>query len=417
MRFSPLSRFIFASGLTNLADGVATVAWAWVASVLTRDPLLIALVPVVLRLPWFLFAVPAGLVTDRVDRRWLIMAMDLIRGLGFAMAALALSLSLPLPEAPAMGVSSPLLFWLLLAAAGLVGGAEVFRDNAAQTMLPSLADHSDLERANGRLWSVELIGNALIGPALGAFLLAVTLPLPFLVNALAYLAAIGLLSQLKGRFRPEAVTERDWRKELKQGFDFLKNAPLLRVLALITGVWNLLFHMMLIALVLHAQENLGVEAQVYGLILAGGAMGGVCGGWMAASVIRRIGPARTAQLALAASTPAFVAIALAPGPLSLALTLAIFEFMGLMWNTVSVSYRQRRIPDALLGRVNSLYRLLAWGMMPVGLALSGVIVRLADGPLPRETALIAPFLVAAFGALMLALFGWRALGRGFSQRG
>ncbi|RZA17356.1 MAG: MFS transporter, partial [Proteobacteria bacterium] len=58
-----LKRFIAASAMTNLADGVAVVAWAWIASLLTRDPLLVALVPVALRLPWALLALPAGLVT------------------------------------------------------------------------------------------------------------------------------------------------------------------------------------------------------------------------------------------------------------------------------------------------------------------------------------------------------------------
>ncbi|MGL4321430.1 MAG: MFS transporter [Paracoccaceae bacterium] len=83
----PYPRFVAASGLTNLADGVAVVAWAWLASLLTRDALLVALVPVALRVPWFLFALPAGIVTDRVDRRRLIMAMDALRAGAFVLAA------------------------------------------------------------------------------------------------------------------------------------------------------------------------------------------------------------------------------------------------------------------------------------------------------------------------------------------
>ncbi|NIY78367.1 MFS transporter [Celeribacter sp. HF31] len=408
-------RFVFASGLTNLADGVATVAWAWLTSLLTRDPLIIALVPVVLRLPWFLCAVPAGIVTDRVDRRRLIVAMDVLRALAFGGTALAIWLALPLAEPPDMGLSSHALFTVLILAASVVGVAEVFRDNAAQTMLPSLVAQDDLERANGRLWSVEMVGNALIGPALGASLLAFALPLPFFVNALAYLSAIALVAGLKGVFRPKPNGPRNWRRELKEGFAFLRDAPLLRALAWITGFWNLFFHMVLIALVLHVQENLGVDAQVYGLILTGGAIGGILGSWSGGWVVERLGAAKTAQISLLASVPAFLAIAFVPGPVSLAFTLAVFEFMGILWNTVSVSYRQRTIPDALLGRVNSLYRLLAWGMMPVGLLLSGVLVRLFDGIVPRETALILPFLVASLGALVLGVLGWRVLGRGFAS--
>ena len=406
-------RFVLASGLTNLADGVAVVAWAWLASLLTRDPMLIALVPVALRLPWFVCAIPAGIVTDRVDRRLLILAMDALRAAGFLGAALVLWAALPLGPPLATGLAQPVLFWFICLAATLVGVAEVFRDNAAQTLLPAIVPHARLEQANGRLWSVELVGNALVGPALGAFLIAVALPLPFAVNALAYLAAIALVARLTGRFRPEATGARDWQRELREGVAYLAGARLLRSLAWITGAWNLLFQMMMIALILHVQENLGVGARGYGLVLAFGAVGSILGGWLSGAVIDRLGPMRTAQWMLMASAPAFLAIGLASGPVGLAIALAVFEFTGLVWNTVSVSYRQRTIPDALLGRVNSLYRLLAWGMMPVGLLLSGLIVRLAEGVVVRETALMVPFLVASLGALVLGLVGWRALGRGF----
>lgn len=416
MATSAFFRFVAASGLTNLADGVATVAWAWLASLLTRDPLLVAAVPVALRLPWFVFAVPAGLVADRVDRRRLILRMDTLRALAFLAAAAALWAALPLTPAPVRGVSDPGLFALILGAALVVGMAEVFRDNAAQTMLPALVPHDRLERANGRLWSVELAGNALIGPALGALLIAAALPMPFLANAAAYALAALLVARLAGRFRPGPSGPRNWRRELREGLAFLAGAPLLRSLAWITGVWNLLFQMVMIALVLHVQENLGLGAPAYGLILAAGAVGGILGGFCGERIVERLGPARTAQWMLASTAPAFLAIALAPGPLALALVLAVFEFTGIVWNTVSVSYRQRMIPDRLLGRVNSLYRLLAWGMMPVGLIASGLIVRGAGLALPREAALTAPFVTAALGAALLSALGWRALARGFARR-
>ena len=409
-----LSRFIAASGLSNLADGIATVAWAWLASLLTRDPLLIAAVPVALRLPWFLMAIPAGIVTDRIDRRRLILQMDGLRTAAFALVALAVWAAVPLAAAPDRGVSAPGLFLVMLAGAFAVGVAEVFRDNAAQTMMPSLVPHEQLEKANGRIWSVELVGNALLGPALGAFLIAAAAPLPFAANAAAYLLAVILVLFIGGAYRPAAPVQRNWRRELREGFAFLRNAPLLRALALITGVWNLLFQMVMIALVLHVQDNLGLGAPAYGLILAGGAVGGILGGWFGDAIVRRLGPGRTAQWMLLASPLAFLVMPFAPGAFALALTLAVFEFTGIVWNTVSVSYRQRSIPDALLGRVNSLYRLLAWGMMPVGLALSGIVVKLGETVAGRDTALAAPFVVTAAGALALTLAGWSPLGRGFA---
>lgn len=409
-----LQRFIFASGMTNLADGIAVVAWGWIASLLTRDALLVALVPVALRLPWALLALPAGLVTDRVDRRRLILGMDAVRALAFAGAAVALWVALPLAPAPTEGISAPGLYASLLVAALVVGGAEVFRDNAAQTMLPALVPQDRLERANGQLWSAELLTNALIGPALGAFLIGLWLPLAFGLNAVAYGLAILLVAGVAGPFRAERSDRRGWKAEIGEGFAFLRGVPLLRTLAWTTGFWNLFHQMIVIGVVLHSQENLNLSAQAYGLTLAGGAVGGIAGSLMGERVGRALGATRTMQWMLVASGPCFIAMALAPGPWTLGAAFAAMEFSGLVWNVVSVSTRQRLIPDALLGRVNSLYRLLAWGMMPVGLILSGLVVSLGEVVLPRGVALQMPFWVAGVGSSVVTALVWTRIARGFA---
>lgn len=410
-----LGRFIAASGLANLADGIAVVVWAWVATLLTREPVLIALMPIALRLPWMLFALPAGIVTDRTDRRRLILAMDGVRALAFAAAALLIWTALPF-EPPQEGrTSHPSIFAALMICALAVGTAEVFRDNAAQTMLPAIVPHEQLERANGRLWSVELVGNALLGPALGAFLIAAIVWLPFAVNALCFAFAAVLMWVLRGSFRPRQAGQKNWRLELREGWAFLQGAPLLKMLAVITGVWNLLHQMVVIALVLHVQENLDLGARGYGLILAAGALGGIAGGLVAERIVKWAGAAASAQWTTLISGLAFVAIIFAPNGWALAAVLAAFEFTGLVWNTVSVSYRQKATPDALLGRVNSIYRLFAWGMMPIGLLLSGLLVSLSEDILPRAVALTMPFAFAAAGGILLAALAWRALGRGFAD--
>lgn len=409
-----LGRFIAASGLANLADGVAVVVWGWLASLLTRDPLLIAILPVVLRLPWFLFAIPAGLITDRADRRLLLIWMDTARALIFAIVALSLWRSLPLAEAPASGLANPGLFTLLVLSALGVGLAEVIRDNAAQTMMPRLVPHDQLERANGRLWSVELVGNSLLGPALGAFLIAAFLPLPFLLNALAFAVGALMITSLNGQFQPAIEKQSNWRRDLTEAWRFLMAAPVLKLLAVATGVWNLLHQMVVISLVLHVQENLGLGATAYGLILAAGAVGGILAGQISERVVKYLGRARTAQWATLLSTLAFASVAFAPGAWALAFVFLVSEGVGLLWNTVSVSYRQRMIPDHLLGRVNSLYRMVAWGMMPIGLILAGALTRLADGPLLREQALIVPFIAAGLLGVLLTFVIWRPLGKAFT---
>lgn len=90
------------------------------------------------------------------------------------------------------------------------------------------------------------------------------------------------------------------------------------------------------------------------------------------------------------------------------------EFSRLVWNVTSVSTRQRLIPDAVRGRVNSICRLLAWGMMPLGLVLSGVVVSLGELFLSRGTALVLPFWVAGAGSMLVAIPVWSAFQRGFA---
>ena len=136
---------------------------------------------------------------------------------------------------------------------------------------------------------------------------------------------------------------------------------------------------------------------------------------MAERIIKRFGPKRTAQVSLMVSAPSFLLMALAPNWLTLALTIAILEFAGLTWNTVSVPYRQRKIPNALLGRVNSLYRLLAWVLMPIGLVLSGLIVRDAEPMIGRSQALNLLIFTASAGALILGILGWQVLNLSFNH--
>ncbi|WP_448326400.1 MFS transporter [Sulfitobacter sp. M13] len=406
-------KFGAAVGLANLGDGIAVVAWAWIASLLTRDPLWIAILPAALRVPWVLFALPSGILADRMDRKRLIVICDLIRTLAYGMAGGAMVLSLPLAEPVIDGIGSPTLYWNLLSLGFVTGCAEVARDNAAQSMLPNIVPSDSLERANGLIGSIETVGNSMAGPALGAFIVAIFVPLPFLAIAVTLLFAALLTAFLKGDFKPAEQRTHAWQVELMEGFRFVVGHPMLRVLVLITGFWTFFAEMSVIALVLHIQENLNAGATTYGLILAVGAIGGVVGGLAVAPLTKLFPTGVLAQWMNLVATPMFLMIAFAPGPITVAAAMFVFYLSGIVWNTLSISYRQRVVPDEIRARVNSVYRLFAWGMMPLGLVASGAIVSMAEGPLGRDTALTMPFLVAAAGVFVLAALSWRPLGSGF----
>ena len=130
--------------------------------------MLIALIAVAQRLPWLLFSLPAGVITDRVDRRKLMVAMDVVRAAvitAVAVAVLAAGDVLPTPAEITSGVADDgnlSLYFVLVAAAMLMGMAEVLRDNAAQTFMPSIVAADQLERANGNLWGAEMAMNSLL---------------------------------------------------------------------------------------------------------------------------------------------------------------------------------------------------------------------------------------------------------------
>jgi hypothetical protein len=288
-------RLWFASVISNFGDGVATVAYPWLASAVTRNPVHIALVTVATRLPWLLFSLPAGVITDRVDRKRLVVVMDGMRFVatfGVALVVLSFQGDLSSPGEIAAGSAFPpqdagRLLVAVYAAALLLGTAEVFRDNAAQTLMPSIVEVENLERANGRLWGAELVMNSFAGPPAGGLLLAVAFSLPFFVDAASFAASAALILTIAGRFRPvlddnAETAPRSFMAELKEGVRWLWRHDLFRPMAISLGVMNGVVSLATATYVLFVQEILRLDAAVFGALLTAGAAGGVVGSLAAA---------------------------------------------------------------------------------------------------------------------------------------
>lgn len=401
------------SAAANLGDGVMSIAVVWLASALTRDALAIAAIGLLSRLPWLVFALPAGVIADRVDRRRLVGWMDVVRFAlvaGFGLMVLAQQDGVPTPEQLAAGAappaSAPLLLALLGLLALLLGFAEVLRDNTAQTLMPAVVEKHQLERANGRMWGVETVMNNFVGPPLAGVLLGLALALPFLANAGLLAVSAALVFALTGSFQRPAehrTTGRiAWRAEIGEGFRWLWRHPLLRAFALLLGGLNLLGALGTVVLVLFVQEALGLyEGWQFGLVITGMATGGVLGSLVADRISRRLSPGTSLLAAIAGSGLAFLAEGLATSPLTFWTAGVLGGLTVVLWNVITVSLRQRLIPDRLLGRVNSVYRFFGWGTISLGTALGGLLVSAAEPLLGREWALRAPLLLA--GACTLAL--------------
>jgi MFS family permease len=403
-----------ATAISNLGDGVSMVAYPWLASAVTRSPILIAAAGFASRLPWLIFTLHAGVLTDRFDRRKLIVAMDFMRGVLTVFVGLVVFFnrdSFPaldeLTTIKNLETNWPIYFTLLVTAF-LFGLAEVLRDNSAQTLMPSVVDKENLEKANGRMWSAESLTNSFIGPPLGSLLIGIAIFIPFFFDAVSFFFAVALIASLKGTFKPVADDKPrekiNFKAEIKEGYVWLWAHPLLRPMAIILGSMNGLGTMIGATFILFAQEVLETSVFTFALLGTAGAVGGTVGGLLAPKVSAKLGSGRSLAMTLAAAPIGSLIIALTT-TWQVVWVVVVFEtFFAVLWNTITVSLRQSIIPTHLLGRVNSVYRFFAWGSIPIGMFVGGGLVSALTLVLSRENALRAPYLFGvALGLILWAL--------------
>jgi MFS family permease len=408
-----------ATGVSNLGDGIVSIAYPWLASAVTRSPLLIALAAVASRLPWLIFTLHAGVLTDRFDRKKIIVAMDLCRGLLTLVVGGVVYLerhSLPaLNELASLSTleTNYSLYMVILLSAFLFGLAEVLRDNTAQTLMPAVVDEKDLEKANGRMWSAEALTNSFIGPPIGSFIISIAIFLPFFVDAATFFIAAALIAAMKPTvksFKPEGKSGPiNFRSEIKEGFAWLWSHELLRPMAIVLGLLNGIAAMSGAVFILFAQEVLGTTVFIFAILGTAGAVGGILGGLLGPKVSEKIGRGPSLAIALFVTPAMTLLIGFTSLWYLVWIFIAIETFAGVLWNVVTVSLRQSLIPSQLLGRVNSVYRFFAWGTIPIGTLLGGALVTALQSSLGRETAFRSIYFIGATLGFGLFLYAVRIL--------
>ncbi|MDP9209748.1 MAG: MFS transporter [Actinomycetota bacterium] len=356
------------------------------AAELTRDPLAVSVVTFAGWLPWLLFALPAGALVDRLDRRRVMWAVDASRALvvgALTVAVLAGWASIP-----------------LLAVAGfLVGAGQTLFENAAQAMVVAVVgrDPRRLERANGQLVASLTVGQQLAGPPAGSAAFALAAWLPFLADAASFGVSAGLVASIRGWFRAEgAATDppsaRSLRAEIAEGLAFLFGHRLLRAAVLLVSASNLAFMAGEAVLVLFATDELGLGSRGYGLLLAAVAVGGIPGSLLAARVGQRVPPGPLIVGGVLVGAVVMACFGLATSPWLAAAAYAATGAVWGVWNVTLLSLRQEIVPDRLMGRVVGAIRLIGFGSIPIGALLGGLVA--------RSLGLRAPFLL---GAAVLAV--------------
>jgi MFS family permease len=399
-----------ATAVSNLGDGVSGVAYPWLASAVTRSPVLIAAAGFASRLPWLVFTLHAGVITDRFDRRKLILGMDLFRGILTVIVGVVILLNKDsLPSLNELSSITDMetnwaLYLTLILTSFLFGLAEVLRDNSAQTLMPSVVAEENLEKANGRMWSAESLTNSFIGPPLGSLLIGVSIFIPFFFDAVSFFVAVALIASIGGSFRPVTQKPREkinFKSEIKEGFRWLWAHPLLRPMAIILGFMNGVGSMVTATYILFAQEVLKTSVFVFAVLGMAAAVGGVIGGLLAPKISEICGSGPSLWMALILA-PVGTAIIGFTSNWQVVWVVTVFQTIAaILWNTITVSLRQSIIPSHLLGRVNSVYRFFAWGSIPIGMFLGGGLVAVGQLFLSREMALRTPYFTGAVLGLII----------------
>lgn len=356
-------RVLGASAASNLADGVFFIVLPLLAVRLTDSPILIAGLAIAGRLPWLFFVLVAGALADRLDRRTTMRNVQLFR-----VAVLAGLAALAVVD----GLTLPILYGVALA----LGIGETLFDTAAQSILPSIVQRDQLAAANGRLYGVELVMNQFVGPPLGGLVIGLSVPLALAGSGIGYaLAALGL-TLVVGSFRPERAAPRTrMTADIAEGMRYLLRHRVLRTLAIMVGVMNLSSTASQAVFVLYAVSPgpVGLSEPEFGILITTFAAGSLAGSFAAAPLERRFGRVPLLFASVIVTSVGVAVPALTAHPLPIGAGFVLSGLFIVVWNVITVSLRQRIVPDRLLGRVNSAYRLFAWGTQPLGALLGGLV--------------------------------------------
>ena len=381
-------RYWVASVASNLGDGVRLTAVPVLAAAITPDPAAVAAVTFAGWLPWLVVALPGGVLVDRVDRRALMVALQVAR-LAIA-SALTLVLLAGLRTLAGLG-----------AVVFAMGACEVLFASAAPALLPALVERGELPRANARLFAGELAASEFVGPPLGGLLFSLAAPLPFAFDAVTFGAGALLLRRVRGEFQPAAAGP--WSagaivRDAGAGLAWLWRSRLVRTLTLADAALNLSRSMTVAIFVLFALHVLRLSAFGFGVLWTATAAGALAGSLLMDRV--RLRHERLVLVAaLLVDGASTAAIAFTDRALAVAVATAVFGFATMVWNVISASMTQAATPNDMLGRVSSAQRFLSWGCLPAGAALGGVVA--------HAYGLAAPFL--AGGLLVLAIVAPAAL--------
>ncbi|WP_169737512.1 MFS transporter [Haematomicrobium sanguinis] len=344
---------------SNLGDGIMIAAGPLiVAAVTNNNPLLVGLAAAIQRIPWLIFGLFAGVVSDRINRKTIIIAMAAVRVLVLSYLAVTILTGT---------VNVPILMSVLF----LVGTAETFGDTANSAVLPSIVPKSALGTANSRIFGTAMLLNQLAGPVLGGFLFLAGMAFPVGIQALCLVIAIAFIARIRLPGHEPRTAKTGIHHDLKEGIVWIWHHPPVRTLILLITVFNLSFGASFGMLVLYAQEWLGIGEAGYAILLAISAAGGFVGSLIFPALERRFSYAFLLRTGLIIETFMHLILVLTRSPIVAGAILFLFGIHAIVWGSTSATIRQRAVPLKLMGRVSSVHMIGVTGTLAIGQIMGG----------------------------------------------
>jgi predicted MFS family arabinose efflux permease len=376
-----------ASAVSNIGDGVTMVAGPLLVASLTSDPAAVALAAFAQQLPWLLFALISGAWADRFDRRRLVVVVNLLRAVAMGVLVAAVA-------------SGAVTVWLIYATFFLLGTGETLADTASAAFVPAIVPADRLPSANAWLSATFTVANQFAAKPLGAWLFVVAAALPFGVNAVTFAAAAAMVAGIRSLPRVDRPTT-TVRADIASGVRWLWNHRLLRTLAVTMAFGNLVFCAAFAIFVLYSKQRLGLSDVGYGVLLTAFAAGGLLGTIAAPRLLARIPATALLRAGLLVEVALHATLAATTEPLVAGTIIVVFGVHTVVWGVVVTTVRQRSVPQAMFGRVTSVYSLLDLG----GAALGSLV----GGAVAQAFGIVATFWTAAAVMALIAAAAWRPL--------
>lgn len=375
-----------ATVVNNIGDGIAISAGPLLVASQTRDPFLVSMALLSQYLPVLLFGVIGGTIADRVDRRRMVVAVDLARAVVLVVLVATIG-------------SGNVNIAVVLVALFVLGTAETFADSASSTLVPGLVAREDLGIANARMQGAFVLTNQLLTPPIGAFLFAAGMALPFATNAACFALGALLVSRVVTSARGEPGERSSLRAEMVEGVRWLVAHPPMRTLALTIFTFNVTYGAAWSVLVLYASEQLGMNEVGFGLLTTAVAAGGLVGIVAYGRLERRFSLGDIMRVGLLIETGTHLVLAVTTSAAVALVTMVVFGAHAFVWGTTSTVLRQRAVPDELMGRVGGVYRVAGMGGLVIGVPIGGLLA--------RNLGIAAPFWFGFVGSALLVAVLWR----------